>query len=395
MLLLSLFSFSAVSKEWLIETDIDARAEYNDNIFLSPLPHDSVSGVIVTPSIKGVVREAHWQADMTARLRSNNYSNSRLNSNDRYFDLTGRYNVERNLFSLNMNYDLDSNLNAASPDFGLTLGQRVERKNQSITPSYTRFFTERLLMSLSYTYSDVYYFDADRTGYIPYITESVAFSLAYDLSEKDKLTFSFSAVDYTSQDELLTYQLFMPRMGIEHEFSSTFSFNFMAGTSRRNSTNKTTQSFDFFGQPIIITREIDASDRGFVLDAGFRQDHETGAFTGSITRDNTTNSYGGLNEVDSFKLGYNSWVTDLLRYSLIGRYKDYSAVSSGLRDTDRKALFLEGILNYSLSRDWRFNASYRYVQRRFKNNDSSGSKAPYSNRVYVSLTYNFPDLSTF
>lgn len=377
-----------------MRTDISARTEYDDNIFLTHLPHDSVTSLVVIPSVKGVVKEEHWQADVSARLRSNNYSQSNLNSNDKYFDLTGKYNAERNILSLNVNYDLDSNLNPTSPDFGIVIGRRIKRKNQSFTPSYMRLFSERLLLNLSYTYSDVEYIDAVDTGYIPYITQSAYLSFTYGLTGKDKITFSLTAVDYTSKDELLTYQLYMPRLGIEHAFSSTLTINFTAGTSRRNSTTLSTQSFDFFGQPVTITREIDAKNNGFVLDAGFTKKHETGAFTGNISRDNTTSSFGGLNQVDRFKLGYNIQVSELLLYTLEGRMEDYTAISSSSRNTDRTVLFLEGKARYALSRQWNFNVSYRFAQRRFKT-DTSNNRAPYSNRIYASLTYNFPELSTF
>ncbi len=387
------YASSTYSKEYLLETDVDVRAEYNDNILLTSLPHDSVTGLIVMPTIKGVIKESHWQADVAARLRSNNYSNSSLNSNDKYFDLTGNYNAERSIVSLNANYDLDSSLSSTSVDFGIT-GFRINRKQQSVTPQYIRLMTERLFLTLSYSYTDVEYLDAVNTGFRPYVTQSGTGSLVYQLSEKDKLTFSLTAVDYVSKDNLLTYQLFMPRFGIEHEFSETFSLNFLLGTSKRNSTNLSTQSFDFFGQSITLTREVDFTDRGFVLDAGLTKKLESGDLTGNISRDNTTNSFGGVNEVDRFKVRYGNNVTELLGFSLSGRYEAYNAVGSSVRNTDRKILFFNFIVRYSVTRNWGVNVSYRYIQRRFKS-DTSTDTAPYSNRIYVGLTYNLPALSTF
>ncbi len=381
------------SKEYLIEADVDARAEYNDNIFLTPLQHDSVTGLIVTPTIKGIIKETHWQADMAARLRSNNYSDANINSNDKYFDVTGKYTAERNIFSLNANYDLDSNLNSASSDFGI-VGRRINRKKQGVTPQYTRLMTERLYLNMSYAYFDIEYLDAANTGFTPYITKTGAASLVYSLTEKDRITLSMTAVDYTSKDSLLTYQLFMPRLGIEHEFSKTLSANFLAGISRRNSTSLRTQTFDFFGNPIDVTREVDFNDRGFVLNAGITKQLEKGSATATISRDNTANSFGGLNVVDRLKIGYNTGLSELLKFTLNARYEVYNAVGSVTRNTDRKILFFEPILRYSISRYWDVHGSYRYSQRRF-DRDNISNKTPSSNRVYVGLSYNFPSLSTF
>ena len=61
----------------------------------------------------------------------------------------------------------------------------------------------------------------------------------YDLTEKDRLTISLQGVDYTSKNDLITYQLFTSRIGIDHKFSETLSTNFLVGISRLNSTNLT------------------------------------------------------------------------------------------------------------------------------------------------------------
>jgi len=70
-----------------------------------------------------------------------------------------------------VNYDLASNLNSTSTDFGV-VGRRIDTKNQSFTPQYTRLLTERSVLVFSYTYRDVDYLEAENTGFTPYITES-------------------------------------------------------------------------------------------------------------------------------------------------------------------------------------------------------------------------------
>ena len=384
---------NAYSYEAALEADIDARAEYNDNIFLTNQPHDSVKSIVITPSLTGVIKEENWEGELRARIRSHNYSDNNLDGNDQLFDLTGRYNLERNIFSLNINHNLDSNLNSTSSDFGV-IGRRIERKSQSVTPQYTYLLTERSVLVFSYTYADVDFLDAENTGFIPYISETGSGSLIYDLTERDKLTISLFAVDYTSQNELVTYQLFMSRVGIDHKFSETLSTDFLVGVSRRNSTNLQTQSFDFFGQPITITQEIDFSDRGLVYDAGIRQLFETGQIESRISQDNTTDSFGGLNKVNRFTVNYTDKLSELWRYRVNGRFEDITAISTSSSRNDRKLFFFESITHYSISRNWDVNASYRYILRRF-NSDTSEDRAPHSNRIYVGLTYNFPSLSTF
>ena len=388
-----LSSQCVLAKEYQFLADIDARALYDDNIFLTTQKHDAVTGVVITPAVTGVVKEKNWKLDLGASLKSNNYSDRSLNSNDKYFDLTGAYNLERNIFSLNYNYDLDSNLSSTSTDFGIA-GRRVQRKMQSITPQYTRLMTERLVFMLSYTYSDVDYFDASNTGYLPYLLQSGNGSFVYSLTEKDSLSLSLQAVDYRSKDDLVTYQMFVSRLGIDHKISETLSIDFLAGVSRQNSTNKNTTSFDFFGNVIVLTQEVDYKNRNFVMDAGITKSFERSDLKARLSQTNTTNSFGGLNKVDTFKLTYNYRLSELWRYMVNGRYEDVNAISAGNRNTDRQVLLAEFTTYYSLARDWNIKASYRYISRKFKNTGAD-TQAPHSNRIYLGLTYNFPSLSTF
>ena len=386
-------SHTVYSKEYLLEANVDAHVEYNSNIFLTNQPHDSTKGVIVTPSLSGVIKEANWESKLRARVRINRYSDQNLNGNDQLFDFTGRYLAERNILSLNVNHNLESNLSSTSSDFGI-VGRRVNRKTQSFTPQFTRLLTERSVLAFAYTYTDVDFLEAENTGFTPYITETGSGSLIYNLTESDELTVSLQAVDYTSKNDLVTYQLFLSRFGIDHKFSETLSTDFLIGASRRNSTNLQTQSFDFFGQTIAISQEIDSKTRGLVYDAGVTQLLESGQIDGRISRDNTTDSFGGLNEVDQFKITYVDTLSELWSYKISGRFEDIASISSGTRSTDRKLFFFESVAYYSISKNWSANASYRYIMRRFKS-DTSEDRAPHSNRIYIGLTYNFPSLSTF
>lgn len=385
-------SGSAVqAKEWHVDGDVDSQVEYNDNIFLSDAPHDDVYGLIVSPSIRAGVKEKHWSTDLEARVRSNNYNQHELDTNDQYLDLSGQYSASRSILGLDANYNLDSNLNSTSSDFGV-FGRRINRKYQSLSPRYIFLITERSSILFQYSYTDVKYIEAEDTGFTPYVTNSLIGKYTYGLSEITKLNLSLQAVDYESEDMLTSYELLMSRIGVEHELSEIWQTDFTIGVSRRNTTNRNTVTYDFFGNQIVQTTEIDSSDRGLVLDAGITRLLENGKIEARISRDDTTNSFGGLNQVDRFKLNYGDKVSKTMRYLFSTRYEDIEAVSTGARNTDRQILFFESILYYSLAENWDMSASYRYIQRKFRSDTSD--KAPHSNRIYLGLTYNFPSLST-
>jgi hypothetical protein len=382
----------AEAAQWSAESKVDSYIEYNDNIFLTSQAHESVSGLVVTPSLKMFAQEKNWETFLNTRLRSNNYSDSNIDSNDIYFDLTGKYSTERNSYSINGTLDLDSNLNSESTDFGIT-GQRVKRELRSITPQFSRMITERLSFSTSYSHADVDYVDANNTGFVPYNTDTVNGSLVYNLSEKDQVNFMLQATDYKSKDDSFVYDLVIARFGMNHKLNESFSYNYLLGASQRDSTSRSTQTFNFFGQPVTLTQVNDFSNSGLVLDAGFEQEWLASSLTGSLSRDNTTDSFGGLNQVDKITLIFTQKTTPVWSYSVNTRYENVKSIDSSSQFANREVIVLKPTTRYSLDKDWSVNASYRYTRRKFESQASG--QAPDSNRILIGITYNFPSMSTF
>lgn len=382
------------SSEKLLEASVSTWIEYNDNIFLTTSSHDAVSSLIITPSLSGIIKEQNWQVKLNSQLRINQYSDHNLDSNGQLFNLSGQYNAERNIFSLSVDHDLITSLSTISTDFGLS-NEIIKRKTQSITPQYTRFLTKRLVLTLSYSYSNAEYLDIeDDTRFISSYTETGSSALRYNLTEKDQVSLNFQAVDYTRQDKLGDIQLFDVNVGFDHDFSQTLSMNLAVGVSRRNSTNLQTTALDFFGTIITIPQEINTKTRGSTLNLGVEQLLEVGSISGRVSRSATTNSFGGLNETDKVVIKYDERLSSLWRYAISASYADTISVSAATTSIDREVLFLEAKTHYSLTQDWNMSLSYRYRQRKFKNVSSTG-ETPDSNRLQIGLTYNLPPLSTF
>ena len=378
--------------QYSIESNIYTALEYHDNIFLTSQEHDSVSKILVAPSARMTAKERNWESFLNARLGSNNYSDHNLDSNDTFIDASGNYVNERDIYTVTAGYDKDSNLNVLSSDFGVT-GKRVNHRLWSVSPKYTRLLTERMNFSISYNHTDVEYEDIFNTGYVPYDLDALTGSFVYSLDEKNRISFIIQKSDYSSKDDSVFYKLLISRISIEHQFSELWKADLTIGGSRRNTTNRITQTFDFFGQPISQTQDIDYSDKGYVFDLGIEKKHETGSFSTRISRDNAANSYGGLNQVDTMRIAFNENVSKLWRYALNARYENTTTVSGARRSTDRKTLIFEPIFYYDIDRNWTVSWSYRYIQRKFIKNAIDST--PHSNRFFIGLTYNFPEMSTY
>lgn len=377
--------------QYSLESDVSARAEYHDNIFLTTVPHDSVYGLVVTPQISLVAKEPDWETSLNTKFIGNRYSDSNLNSNDLFFVLDSSLRQEINTLSLSVVYNRDSSLNSESSDFGIT-GKRVKSRLMRLSPGYQLDLTERTRLSLSLSRTEVDYEDNDGTGFLPYTLSSASSRLFYVYSATKTLTFDLQYTDYESDDGAFQYQLEVVQVGLQQQFDELWSFNGSIGASRRSSTNETTQSIDFFGQPVTLVQVNDFTSSGVVLDARISRKLETGDVIFSLSRSNTANSFGGLNEVNTAKLSYSEKWSELWRHTLSLRYDDVNAVSIGVRTTDRTALFAEARVMRQFSREWNMNVSYRYATRKFATGSVSNAD---SNRLFLGLTYNFPDISTF
>lgn len=392
--LLFLSASSAHSKEYLLESKIATRAGYNSNPFFTDQPRE-VASVTITPSISGIVKEKNWQTNFNAAVSSYADDDSDRDSDNigKLFSLSGRYGAERNIFSLDLGYDLTSNLSSVSEDFG-TVTRRINRKKQSVAPGYTWLLTERLVLSLSYTMTDVDFEDADNTNLTPYNIETGSSSLSYDLTEKDTLTFSLKVTDYESKNNLVSYRTIVSQLGLGHKFSETWSTDLSAGVSRRKSTNLDTNPIDFFGQTLVQQLEIDAKNRGLVMNIGVKKRLELGSLNARLSRSDSSSSFGGLDQVDSFKIDYEEKITSLWHYSILTRFENIKSITSTSSFSDRDALYFETVVSYNITLNWSANVSYSYAQRKLKGDLSSTDK-PHSSRVFIGLTYNFPALSTF
>jgi hypothetical protein len=253
--------------------------------------------------------------------------------------------------------------------------------------------TERLIVSLGYTLTAVKYDGSASTGFVLYETDMGSVSVVYNLTERDKFNASIQYTDYMSLNGLSEYQLLILRAGLSRQFTERFMVDFQVGTSERDSISRLTSTIDFFGTTVTLTQESDSNNSGLVMNTGFELKTETGIVSGRLSRDNVTNSYGGVNEIDKLSLAYNQKLSDRWGYALEGRYTETKSVISSTSFSDRNLLSITTKVNYSLARNWKLSASWRYLKRELISLNQTDT--PDSSRIYIGMTYSFPDVSTF
>lgn len=380
----------AIAAKYAIESELHTRAIANDNIFLSSGDVDNTYQFVVAPELKARVSERNWDHAVSMEFVDNRYSDQDLNNTDTYLNYSGVLGYERHRFTLNAGYNKDSNLSSASSDFGIT-GRRVKSTGWNAGPAYEYFISPTLQFSLSANHSEKDYADDVGTGFVGYKVDFASSSLRYFYSERTQYSVSVQFTDYVSDNDSFEYELLNGTLGVSHQIAELWSTSVSLGRSRRLSTNRETNSVDFLGQTIVLLEEIDFKSFNTVANVNLERKLQDGSLSMGFSIKDETNSFGGLNEVLSSNVSYHQKINALWTYTLSADWSDVEAVTQGTRTTDRETRSFTAATSYRLARNWRLSASYRYFEREFLNADNASS----SNRISFSMSYIFPEISTY
>ena len=103
-----------------------------------------------------------------------------------------------------------------------------------------------------------------------------------------------TAMDYTSENNIVDYQLLSSKIGIAHDFSEIITAKVFIGANTTDIATRSSQNFAFFGSTVIGTQAVETSESGEILEASI----DAKWIEVSASRDTVSNSYGGLYQTD-------------------------------------------------------------------------------------------------
>ena len=121
-ILLPLAADSCRGAEWSFEPSVSLRSEYNDNIQLTPDPHPTVWGMMLSPDVKFSLATETLTVTGGLNLSFNRYLNQpQLNIDNYDLSLRSRYKAERDSLQLNFDAIRDSTLVSELATTGVVL----------------------------------------------------------------------------------------------------------------------------------------------------------------------------------------------------------------------------------------------------------------------------------
>lgn len=405
----SVNSENVVAAELVAEPSLDTSITHNDNIQLTTADHDDVFGIIVSPKIILGYRTETSQINLNTGFDFSHFKdNETLNSDDQSYQLDTQYQTERSLWRLDAGFIRDSTRTSEQETTGLVqTANRREKLELSPTMSYA--LTERLSTQLSYSFQDVKY-DVSGTQFLDYQNRVLSNTFSYAINERDQIDVTLYGSEYEVSDyisgvndfgfkkETLTQSRLTEtsgaQVGITHKFTETMQGTVMYGEHKTKETATAKLHTEYFIFNLEPTDEeaIPQVTRGTgkTYSASLEKQFELSTLKAELKHQLSPSGIGVLYQTDSLSLNMHKKMTDLLSFSL--SMKGIRSKATGTADSsrDRKYYNLQPSLRWNLSRKWRLNASYTYVQQKYDN----ASEAAKSNKFMLTIGYSWSKMAT-
>ena len=227
--------------EWSLLPSIGVKGVYNDNLLLTPLPHDASYGYFVSPAadFAGKTERLEVSSRVAADFVSY-YGGQESRFTNLFVPLTLRYKTETDLLGFTGGFTRDNTLMGELLDTGLVL--RFTQRNQwTANPSWTRRITEKLSVQSSSQLNDTTYENGLSLGLVDYQLLGGSGGLLYQLTEQDQIQLSGSYATFYTTNAPLPFRASFPgaNLSLTHAFTETLTGTVNGGPSFVSSTTQT------------------------------------------------------------------------------------------------------------------------------------------------------------
>lgn len=384
--------------EWAAEPSIRTGLEYNDNIFLTTLPHEAVAGANLGVNLDLAARQELWELRGGARLLSRRYEGREdLNTDDVFGNLNYNLKTDRNFWQLKASYASESTLNfdTVNPDIGVTQKQ-TKRATTSASPTWTWLVTETTQLRLDYQFVDVQYQDGISVGLLDYRQTATSLTLSDQVSERTNIFAILNYSDFrvtTPEADIFTPYTAKSRtnfgqIGITYDFTETLKGS-LSGGPRKTVSDDVFVFCLFFSlcfEPVTQSNTAYGSVFSGSLESRLQLTNTTFRFSRTVSPSGS----GSQAQTGNLYLGIQRQITpERLSARLIAEGYAIRALSNTTSYVDRNYYRLEPGLRWRWTEDLSVDASYRYARQRYVD----ATDVATANSVYLVFTYILPKTS--
>lgn len=370
---------SAAAAQWQLQPFLDAGATSEDNIQLTPGPHETTSGYIAalrmdarrtTETSKAafngfVAHTAYGAGDIPDKTEEGLTLNAEQATS------------ERGKLGLDAEYRHDAVFETAfvrrgtgdvrDVDVALTSNVQARRNYWVFAPAWNWMLTENSGVRFAYRLTDAKFSNDAGTGLIDYTENLLSAAYTRQLNPRDELSVTTNAVRYrpaSGDNDANTLQLLV---GFGRAFSETLRGQVSVGGTHTS------------------TETSGGSDNasGLAFNATLRQSAETSTLEGVISRDVTPSGAGQAVRTDQFRLWWSRRLSERLEFVFDTQWIRTRALEGADTGVARRYIELGPELRWQWLEDLYVVGS---VHRRRQKFDADANAAD-SNAVFLGLSY--------
>ncbi len=375
-------TISSFGAEWSVVPSLSTKSYYNDNLLLTPLPHNPTYGYSISPSTDFSGKTE--RLDVTGKATVdfvNYYGGETTQFTNIYFPLTVRYRTEKDEWGFNGGFTRDNTLLGELLTTGVVL-RFTQRNLWNLNPSWTRMITETLAFQSSFQFSDASYQHALRVGLVDYQVFGGSAGVLYHLTERDDVQLAATYTNFHTTNAPVGLRAYYPGalLTYSHAFTEGLKLTVYGGPRFLSSTSQAAG----FGQA--------TKDTIWLYGATLAQQFERANLQLSMTRDIFPSGFGLLVQTDRIGALVSYNVTERLAMSLdAAAYLVTGAISQsrGRSLSEQRLLYFTPRVTWRFSEWWATELSYGYRLR-----DADALNEPVaSNMLTLMLTYHPPKLA--
>ncbi len=391
----ALLPLAVHAAEWAIEPSISSRANWTDNINLTPKARENVFSWSVGPRVTFARRTEATEVAGTASVGINRYpGNSALDTDDAGLSLASQLRGERNTYGLSAAYTRDSTLQTELATTGIALA-RAQRDLATLSPSWSYSLTERSSVFAQYRYDQAHY--QSGIGLVDYSNQQGSGGYQYLLSERSAATLSASYSRYRTDDASILQSSYGVNVGLTHNPLERLTLALGIGSRRTDTKITNTATFCPFGPVIIcntfgipletLTATSNTSNSGLSYNASADYKWERTTANFSASRDINPTGSGLVVQTDRLAVGIGRQFSEKLsgNSSAVWLVSRYIGGLSG----DIDYYNLNTSLSWKLDEWWSAGGGYSFAYQKVKGAPDSAS----ANTVYLSISFNWPKIS--
>lgn len=380
--ILACWGTTGLAAEWSLVPSMSTKGVYNDNLLLTPLPHDPTYGYWISPTVEFAGKTERLEVSSKAALDFVNYYGGETREfTNVLLPIQIRYRTEKDEWGFAGGFNRDNTLMGELQTTGLVL-RFTQRNMWNANPTWTHTLTENMTFQGAVQFTNTSYENGLRLSLVDYQVWGSSAGLTYQYSERDRLQLSATYTNFHTTNAPSELRVSMPGAlaTLSHEFTEDLEASIYGGPRF------------LYSSSLMTNTRVTGKDVVWIYGTSLSKRFDKAVLQASLGREIMPSGFGLLLQTDRARLtfSYNFSETIAASFDLSGyRIAGVSPLANGGTLSENRLLYCTPQIDWKFSEWWKMELAYSL---RMRDADSI-SEPVYSNGFTLMLTYYPPKLA--